>query len=116
MDANSKFNQRGMQIWESLSWQGIAPPELPLLEEICRMADRLDLLDDRIRAGDLGFLGEARLQATAFRQLIAEWRRMTLGDNRVANPESQDEGPDDDNFLDELAARREARIADASGS
>lgn len=94
-----------------------------LLEEACRIADRLDKLD-ALLVGDAAawfrfsvdesgtevtvivdkVLSEARQQAVALKQLISELRQ-----GAAAEPASGG------SVLDQLAARREARIANASG-
>jgi hypothetical protein len=97
-----------------------------LILQACRIADRLDALD-RLLAGDARdwleivetkgnperqelvidkALAEERGQATTLKQLIAELRQS-------GGTEQQDQGGD---ILDQLAARRAARLANAAGS
>ncbi|MFJ5644054.1 hypothetical protein [Streptomyces sp. NPDC093223] len=74
----------------------LTPAHLVLLEEACRLADRLDWLnaiilrwaspvngdgeDDEPKSADIqGLLAEARQQATALRGLVAEIRQSSKG-------------------------------------
>lgn len=95
-----------------------------VLEEACRIVDRLDRLDG-ILSGDPGewmrfrvsedgtevtvsidkALAEARQQQVALKQLAAELR----ASGGAAKPATGG------GILDQLAARRKARLADASG-
>lgn len=85
---------RGRRLWSQLTADGLlAPPELVLLEEACRLADRLDRLDAilngdagewmRFRVNDDGTevtvtldraLSEARQQQVALKALLGELR------------------------------------------
>lgn len=117
---------RGQRLWADMGGDKLVGGRRVLLEEACRIADRLDELD-RLLSGDaedwLGIvedkgnpdrqilvidkpLAEARQQATALKQIVAELRQGSA----VAEPE---QGGD---ILDQLAARRAKRLADASGS
>lgn len=79
---------RGQQLWDELA-EGLPPAQRLLLDEACRIADRLDRLDHMLtdrdvwlslitsEAGDIrlvidGLLAETRQQATALRGLLAE--------------------------------------------
>lgn len=79
---------RGQELWDGLS-TGLPPAQRVLLDEACRIADRLDQLDHMLtdrdtwlslitsEAGDIrlvidGLLSETRQQATAMRGLLAE--------------------------------------------
>lgn len=118
---------RGRRLWDDMGGDALTGGRRVLLEEACRIADRLDRLD-AILAGSsedwLSFvetkgmpdrqeividkpLAEARQQATALKQLIAELRQ-----GESAGGE-QDQGG---SILDELAAARAKRLADAAGS
>ena len=111
---------RGERLWRDMNSDDLAPGQRVLLEEACRIADRLDKLD-RLLAGsakdwislvaDRGDLerqivvidrplSEACQQATALKQLIAEIRAAT-----GAKPGEQPKEGDSD----ELAKRREER-------
>lgn len=81
---------RGQRLWDELAGDGLPPLQRVLLDEACRMADRLDRLDALLEGraeswlsvtvsddGDLrlvidGLLAETRQQATALRGLVAE--------------------------------------------
>jgi hypothetical protein len=129
-----RLRARGRWFWQELVENGKpGPAERVLIEEICRLLDRLDRLDaisnGRDRAWleiveDLGsvlgadgqvkivvdgVLSEVRQQQTTLKQLIAELRQAAAG----AVPTS---GQGGGSFLDQLAARRKARLADAAGS
>lgn len=84
------LGERGQRLWEQMTAAGELPPgHLVLLEEACRIADRLDVLDGIIRrwteptdedeggSGDIsGLLAESRQQATALKGIIAEIRQV----------------------------------------
>ncbi|MEU3281786.1 hypothetical protein [Streptomyces antibioticus] len=91
------LGERGLRMWRDSTalWQ-LTPAHLVLLEEACRIADRLDVLDHIIRrwnepsgddeggSGDIsGLLAESRQQSTALRGLVAEIRQ---GQKGVAAP------------------------------
>jgi hypothetical protein len=87
---------RGLRMWEQSlgAWQ-LTPAHLVLLEEACRVADRLEILDRLIRRflegpsafaddsdedsggsdGVTGLFAEARAQQTALKGLLAEMRQ-----------------------------------------
>lgn len=83
---------RGLRLWQEMASAGLGPAHRVLLEEACRIADRLDRLDaildgradwlrldvgddgSRVRVSVDGVLAEARQQATALRGLVAELR------------------------------------------
>ncbi|HEY9375186.1 hypothetical protein [Streptomyces sp.] len=93
MDAPAGLGERGRRLWiESMAQWQLIPTHLVLLEEACRISDRLDLLDALIRgisartddgeggSADIsGFLAESRQQATALRGLVAEIRQGQKG-------------------------------------
>jgi hypothetical protein len=128
-----RLRARGRWLWRELVENGNpGPAERVLIAEACRLADRLDRLDaisngkDRAWlqiADDLSaladsdgrveivvdkVLGEARQQQTTLKQILGELRQASSG----AAPAAQPGG----SFLDQLAARRKARLADAAGS
>lgn len=101
-----ELGERGARLWREMTSQVAAPlgpAQLVLLEEACRMADRLDRLNGvlcsreeetwlrfdvredgtEVRVVIDGVLSEARQQATALRGLVAELAR-TAG--RVPKP------------------------------
>lgn len=125
----ARFDARGSRLWRSLHAGGAKhdPATDVLIEEACRIADRLDKLhriligrDEewmRVRAaevgseGDLvvtidGVLTEARQQATALRGLLAPLLKATP----VAAPVAKVDGK-----ADEVKRRREIRRAKAAG-
>ena len=86
---------RGRRLWREVTADGaLQPGEKVLLEEACRIADRLDKLDKQLRGDEdswmrfharnedgsivrvvmTGALAEARQQATALKQLLTELR------------------------------------------
>ncbi len=71
---------RGRRLWRDLSAvEGFDPAERVLLEEACRITDRLDALD-RLVADSvdserrLRVMGEARQQANVLKQIVAALR------------------------------------------
>ncbi|MFI7678553.1 hypothetical protein [Actinophytocola sp. NPDC049390] len=85
---------RGARLWRQMNeGAGLAPPQVVLLEEACRMADRLDQLDAmladprkswlRLDLNDGGeisvivdkLLSETRMQETALKGIVAELRQ-----------------------------------------
>lgn len=90
---------RGVTLWREMNGDQLPPPARVLLEEACRIADRLDRLD-KLLDGDAESwvslveqrgdperqivvidrpLAEARQQAVALKQLIAEIRAIDAG-------------------------------------
>jgi hypothetical protein len=114
---------RGRRLWREMAGDKLDASKRVLLEEACRIADRLDKLDAlllgdvdawfRFTADDSGAevtvtvdkaLSEARHQAVALKQIVSELRQ-----GAAAKPETGG------SVLDQLAARREARRTNASG-
>ena len=79
---------RGQELWDALA-ESVGPAQRVLLDEACRIADRLDRLDELLAGRETwasvvtedggevrlvidGLLGESRQQATALRGLLAE--------------------------------------------
>jgi hypothetical protein len=127
----STLDTRGSHLRSDLrKLVGNSTAALVLIDEACRIVDRLDKLD-RLLSGDAESwidiiegrghseleltinapLAEARQQALALKQLFTELRQMgVLG---IADPDTaknKAEGGEDD----ELAARRKTRLADAA--
>lgn len=110
---------RGAKLWLDLSGDVLPPGQRVLLEEACRIADRLDKLD-RMLAGDatdwIGLvekrrgdpevlevtidrpLAEARQQQLALKQLLAEMRAMSAVQPPLppAGAGAEEVGGDDD--------------------
>ena len=118
--------QRGRELWDGLS-PGLPPGQRVLLDEACRIADRLDRLDHMLTDRDTwldvitsddgdvrlvidGLLAETRQQATALRGLIAEVAKAApkAQDRPAAPPSAPQEpsGPRGIANLADAAARR----------
>jgi hypothetical protein len=96
-----QLGARGRRLWREVCAEGtMRPTELVLLEEACRLADRLDRLDRILRGDDAEWmrvrpvddgqvyvvvldkaLAEARQQAATVKQILAELRA-----SRAATP------------------------------
>lgn len=106
------LGSRGATLWRDLRGESLAPEVQVLLLEACRIADRLDQLD-LLLAGDVETwvslteeradservyvvldraLSEARQQAVALRQLIAEIRAAGAGGKSRPTPGPQQSG------------------------
>lgn len=117
MKAPSGLGARGRRMWrESVAAWSLTPAHLVLLEEGCRLADRLDELDGIIRLVSRGsggdpdepvditkILAEARQQQTALKGIVAELRQ---GGQRAA--ESRPEGQGVSDLTARIAARRKS--------
>jgi hypothetical protein len=128
-EPHAGFGPRGARLWRDMGADkaGFSPAELVLLEEACRLADRLDRLDDflcgrqdawlrfhaRNEDGTIvrvvvdRALSEARQQADTLRSIVADLLKKAGG--RVS------EEPAKESILDELARRRTDRQQAASG-
>jgi hypothetical protein len=122
------FKARGRRLWDEMGGGNLSGGRKVLLEEACRLADRLDGLDRLISGtardwleiveskGDPErqelvvdkLLAEARQQAVALKQIVTELRA-----GAASAPDQPATGV---SFRDQLAARRAARRADATGS
>lgn len=83
------LGERGRRMWrESLAIWSLTPAHLVLLEEACRIADRLEMLNTIILRGSVGvntdaaqfadisgLLAESRQQSAALKALLAEIRQ-----------------------------------------
>ncbi|HEY9354597.1 MAG TPA: hypothetical protein VIP28_15150 [Nocardioides sp.] len=95
---------RGQELWDALADEGLGPAHRLLLDETCRMADRLDRLNGslenkntwlRFEAADGGsvvvvvdgVLAEYRQQVATLRSLVAEIRAV------LPKPESKPAAP-----------------------
>lgn len=123
-EVEPKLGVRGKRLWREIKGEQFDPVRRVLLEEACRLADRLDRLDaSLVGRVPWGFevseefpdvavivvdkaLAEARQQAMALKQLIAELRQSG------ADEKPQTTGG---SVLDQLAARRASRIAGTAG-
>lgn len=91
-----ELGKRGRRLWAELTTGTSTPAQLVLIEEACRIADRLDRLDAQLRGDEDAWLkfvvnddgsevtvvidralSEARQQAVALKQLFAELRQST---------------------------------------
>lgn len=98
MEEPAGLGERGRRVWrESLAIWSLTPAHLVLLEEACRIADRLELLDSILRASSVavnadvaqfaeisGLLAEARSQSAALKALLAEIRQGQYGASPAA--------------------------------
>ncbi|MFJ6841358.1 hypothetical protein ACIQRE_01665 [Streptomyces griseoluteus] len=92
-DEPAGLGDRGRRMWvDSLAIWSLTPAHLVLLEEACRIADRLEWLDSILRAvtGNVkddpaqlaeipALLGESRQQSAALKALLAEIRQGQYG-------------------------------------
>lgn len=97
-DFPAGLGERGRQMWrDSLAIWSLTPAHLVLLEEACRIADRLELLDSILRAKTAhvepsalefpdfaGQLAESRQQSAALKALLAEIRQGQYGASPAA--------------------------------
>lgn len=118
-----RLGPRGRRLWEEEGGDGLTGTRRMVLEEACRLVDRLDRLDAILSGRDRAWLsleladdgtvevvvdkvlGEARQHQLALKQLAAELR----ASGGTAKPAQEG------SILDQLAARRAQRLADASG-
>lgn len=101
---------RGKRMWtETLAECDPGAAHRVLLEEACRIADRLEALDRIIRGlgGDLAsgvsILGESRQQSLALQRILTEVRQ-----GARKNPLPQQGGSGVANLADKIAQRRKA--------
>jgi hypothetical protein len=120
------FGARGQRLWGELTKVPPEPAARVLIEEACRIADRLDRLDGILTGSDAEWmrfkvdddgevtvyigapLAEARQQATALKAILAELRQ--AAGRGAAKPAGEG------SVIDQLAAVRARRRADAAGS
>ena len=117
---------RGRRLWREIHSQGpLTPDRRALLEEACRISDRLDLLDSIVQAavaevnagessgGDLQrWLAESRQQSATFKGLLAEIRsNAAASKSPAAKPTAKGAG----SGVTDLGARIAARRKKASG-
>lgn len=122
-----RFATRGRALWRAMKADGatLGPMQTVLLEEACRIADRLDRLDALI-GGDAAdwlemaetkgnpdrqeividkVLAEARQYAIALKQIVSELRQAISGAQPVKG----------ESVLDQLAAKRAQRLTNSAG-
>lgn len=116
---------RGRRLWREIHSQGpLTPDRRALLEEACRISDRLDLLDSIIRgaaagvnaeegtAGDLQrWLAESRQQSATLKALLVEIRSNAAA-SKTPVPKSAVKGAG--SGVTDLGARIAARRKKAS--
>lgn len=119
---------RGRRLWRDLATPTTPPAQRVLMEEACRIADRLERLDMILRGESDTWLrlsldedlnqavviidkamSEARQQAVVLKQIVAEIRQSACA---AGKPTGEQGG----SLRDQLAARRAARLASAAGS
>jgi hypothetical protein len=119
------FGPRGQALWDALA-PGMSVARRVLLDEACRLADRLDRLDAiascdaatwvtiRAREGAPSellvnsALSEARMTATALRQILTELAPAVAGDEAAPTAGGS--------VSNDLAKRRAERLAKAAAS
>ena len=75
LKAPKGLGARGKRVWDAVCEEhDLDIVQQVTLEEACRAADRLDVLDGRVREGDDGALSEARQQQNVMKQLFAALR------------------------------------------
>lgn len=118
------LRSRGRRLWrETLASCSLTPAHLVLLEEACRTADRLDVLNrmladagvDDNGSGEVAFadigplLAESRQQQAAFKAVLAELRQGQAGSAPTRTGKEVGDGVSD------LSARIAKRRKEASG-
>lgn len=120
-----RFGEAGSQLWRDMTAEGDLPPmAMVLLVEACRITDRLDTLDDNLQGGQSQWLdlevdnegntatvivdkalSEARQQATALKQLVAEIRQFA-GKGKSSSGSTAKGGGSIADLSSRIAARR----------
>lgn len=114
------LGNRGTRMWEEslAAWELTAGHQI-LLGEACRIADRLEDLDELIQAAALDFaaagpvLAESRQQAGALQRILAEVRQ---GARPLAAPKQQQGGSGVASIADQVAKRRAQAQAGAGSA
>ncbi len=128
---------RGLRMWEqALTAWALTPAHLVLLEEACRIADRLDDLDRLLCAASEGFeadpeesgegggafgrmtglLAEARAQQVALKGLLAELRQgQRLVGGQAGSPANTGTTATGGSNVSDFAARVAAKRREARG-
>lgn len=121
VDPPRGLGERGRRLWRQSKPAHLPPAQRLLLEEACRIADRLERLDAILRGDERDWmrfqpditgtvvrvvvdsvLAESRQQALALKALVSELRQGAA----TAQPSKSEESG-----LDELARKREERLA-----
>lgn len=103
----ARLRDRGLRLWMALGGQDrrMAPEQRVVVEELARVADRLEALDESLANGMVdGTLREVRQQQLALKQLAAELRTQRGAEGGAGATGEVDP-------LDELQGRREDRRA-----
>lgn len=122
----ASLGERGQRLWDEMTAGGQLPPaHLVLLEEACRIADRLDVMDAIIRrwsepseddeggSGDItGLFAESRQQATALKGIVAEIRQVQKASGASSSTPVKKSGG---SGVTDLSARIAARRGQAKG-
>lgn len=125
-EAPAELGARGRRLWrDSLSQGSLSPAHLVILEEACRIADRLDLLDSIIRgavagvnaeegiAGDFQrWLAESRQQSATLKALLGEIGSKAAG-SKTSSPAPA--GSSGGAGVSDLTARIAKRRSEAPG-
>lgn len=105
-----KLGDAGSALWQEMTSSGELPPmQRVLLLEACRIADRLDRLDLKLRGEEREWLtlderddgrpvfvivdkalSEARQQATALKSIVAELRQASAGTRAPGRPSAEE--------------------------
>lgn len=132
------LGKRGRRLWDALTADTPDPAQLVLIEEACRIADRLDRLDAQLRGDEDAWLrfivnddgsevtvvidralSEARQQAVALKQLFAELRQSQVAAKPVPKIVAQPAGASPEVVaavgVADLTARIRQRSAQTSG-
>lgn len=121
--SHDRYGSRGAAVRQSMAEVELGPLHQLLVDEACRIADRLDRLDAALEnkgtwlrhettdGGDIvitvdGVLAEARQQATALRGLVAEVRAVLPKPTAKPGARSKPQGGAGLADLIDLAARR----------
>jgi len=109
-------DQRCEKLWDDMATAVLGPTHRLLLDEACRLADRLDQIDQLIREGHIALMTEARQQTTALRGIVQELRAAApKGTGRVgtppAGPQPGEDGQSGKGMTLDLTARIAAKRA-----
>ncbi|SDP60901.1 hypothetical protein SAMN04487905_10633 [Actinopolyspora xinjiangensis] len=123
----------GARLWREMTEDGSLPPmAMVLLLEACRIADRLDQLDRQLQgeawlefqqdeeSGSVVVvmdkaLAEARQQATAFKQIVAELRQASGGRGKSKASQGEKRSERGANGIADLTSRIASRRSSSAG-